>query len=525
MTIKNIKTYRIYFGLITIPLFFGVVFFIAKLWFYFNSGADRSKALNIPPDLPETHRPVVNWLPDDPNTGRVMEGFTRGQIMKDYIRAWYQQHLGYLNLNTDGLKEYFTPRALPKIKHNIKLMEKEDFFIHQTDLEHKIKLHFYSADGQIVSFTDHDLKLKQRYYDKKTKKKIFEGERQNDYLVVMLLDDGYWRIKNMVRLEPSNVKYTDTTTIVKPEGLVSIKADKYFEGSKEFFPKGVNYYPQKTPWNLFWKEYDTKVISKDFGIIHKMGFNTVRIFVNYHDFNKGNIPDERLLQLQDLLDNAEKHKLKVIVTLFDFLGDYSLLNLTASDRHLETILKKFRSHPAVFAWDLKNEPDLDYNYHDKTDVNEWIEMMLKNAKKYDPNHLVTLGWAFPENASFLFDKVDFVSFHSYRTIDELSSGIDKLKAMVKNKPLMLEEFGMSTYKGLWAPRGKNTEDQKQYFTEVKQVLNKKGRIPMCVWTLYDFTHIPNEVVGKMPWNKNPQKGFGLITSEGKIKAGTKILLK
>jgi Cellulase (glycosyl hydrolase family 5) len=518
---KPIKLYRIYFGVVSILIFFIVIGFFSNLLAYFSTGADRSTALNIPPNLPETHVPTIKWLPDDPETGRKMEEYTRNEIMRDYIRGWYQQHLSYASNATIGLKEYFTPSALPKVKRGIQKLKNDDFTLHQTDLDHHINLHFYSADGQIVSFTDRQMVMKQRLYNNKKGVKVYAGESTNDYHVVMLLDDGYWRIKNMVRKAPTLIK--KDTLIVNKDSMVQVKGTNFMLLNKPYMAKGINYYPQKTPWTFFWINYDAKIINKDFALTKSLGFNTLRIFINFQDFNKGHVPDERLNQLQNLLDTAQLHGLKVIVTLFDFVGDYSLLNFTASDRQLESLLTRFSKHKAIFAWDLKNEPDLDYNHHDKGDVKEWLVWMLKKAKTYDPNHLFTIGWAFPQDVDFLSNELDFISFHSYRSTEVLSAEIDEMQKKINNKPLMLEEFGLSTYKGIWAPMGKSEVEQAEYFAKVKSILKQKGNISYLAWTLYDFSDVPSAVVGKMPWHKTPQKGFGLIKVDGTIKPGAKVL--
>lgn len=522
MTIKQpLKYYRIYFGIIMVVVSAILIGIFSEVLVYFNSGADRKTALNIPPNMPETHVPSIEWLPDDAETGRKMEDFTRNEIVRDYIRGWYQQQLSYASSQSIGLKEYFTPSALPKVVNNILKLKNDGFQLHQTDLQHHINLHFYSADGQIVSFTDKQLMIKQRLYKKDTKEKIFTNETTNDYDVVMLLDDGFWRVKNFLRKAPTEIVVKRDT--LKKDSMVQVLGKQFVLYGKPFAPKGVNYYPQKTPWTFFWTKYDAKIIKKDFSLISSLGFNSVRIFINFHDFNKGNVPIERLQQLQNLLDNAQRQNLKVIVTLFDFLGDYNLLNFTASDRQLESLLIRFRNHPAIFAWDLKNEPDLDYKYHAVDDVKEWLVWTLKQARKYDPNHLLTIGWAYPANVDFLKDELDFISFHSYKALDVLKYEIEMMQVKIKNKPLVLEEFGLSTYRGFWAPLGKSEKEQAEYFSNVRAILKQKGNIPYLAWTLYDFSEVPTGVVGKLPWRKNPQKNFGIISKKGKVKSSAKVL--
>lgn len=122
---------------------------------------------------------------------------------------------------------------------------------------------------------------------------------------------------------------------------------------------GVNYYPQKTPWSLFWKHYDAKVVSSDLAKIKSMGFNTVRIFLPYPVFESKNrqIRERALRSTQNFLLQAEQYNLRCVLTLFDFYQDYG--NTEAAIRHLQRIVPALKTSKALFAWDLKNELDRD----------------------------------------------------------------------------------------------------------------------------------------------------------------------
>ncbi|GAB3572638.1 cellulase family glycosylhydrolase [Spirosoma luteolum] len=490
-----------------------LVALVSQLWVFFHSGARREEALNLTTAMLDVHTPRVTWLPDDPETGRPMENSTREELMGDYIRAWYQWQLSYLAGRPVGMTEYFTPDALPKATAAVFDITARGHRLHQTDVEHHLQLHFYSADGQIVSFTDHRMTLKQRLYRLEPGEKIADDQSTVDYQVVMLLDDGYWRIKHLVR-QPATAIDLHEPTPRDCTQLVRMVRNQFVINGRPFVPNGVNYYPQKTPWSSFWKQYDAKIVDRDFARVRALGLNTVRVFVNFHDFGRGNVLPERVAELQNLLDLASRHGLRVLVTLFDFMGDYRLLNLTATDRQLETLLSRFNRHPALLAWDLKNEPDIDYKHHDPDDVNDWLNWILTRARRYDPNHLITIGWAYPESASYLARYVDFVSFHSYRSLPQLDQDIALLRKAVPNKLLLLEEYGLPSYRGLWAPFGHTEADQLTYVRSVRTILNKHGNIPQLVWTLYDFDQVPAEVVGKKPWQVQPQKHFGILHTDG-----------
>jgi hypothetical protein len=78
---------------------------------------------------------------------------------------------------------------------------------------------------------------------------------------------------------------------------------------------------------------------------------------------------------------------------------------------------------------------------------------------------------------------------------------------------VITEFGTSSYSGLWNPFG-NSEDNQAEYHKSMQKLFSENKIQFMSWTLYDYTEIPKEVVGRLPWRKNAQKHFGFIDKNG-----------
>ena len=203
------------------------------------------------------------------------------------------------------------------------------------------------------------------------------------------------------------------------------------------------------------------------------------------------------------------------ITLFDFYSDYTIENWTLTHRHAEKIVSTFKDHKAILAWDLKNEPNLDFENRDKSNVLNWLEHMITVVKESAPNHLVTIGWSNSAEAIHLADKVDFVSYHFYNAIEDLEKETKNL-AVITKKPIVIEEFGVPSYKGIWNLRGSNEKEQAQYHKKM-QALFKKNNLAFMSWTLYDFPHVPDQVAGKWPWQKKRQKRFGFIDVNGKKK--------
>jgi endo-1,4-beta-mannosidase len=287
---------------------------------------------------------------------------------------------------------------------------------------------------------------------------------------------------------------------------------------------GINYYPQATPWNMFGAAFELETINKDFKIIKETGLNSVRLFVQYEDFGKAEINPEKIERLRQTLDAANENNLKVVLTLFDFYGDYSVLNWTLNQRHAETIVSTFKDHNAILAWDIKNEPNLDFESRGEDLVTAWLENMIDLVKSVDSVHPVTIGWSNTQSAKILKDKVDIVSFHFYEKLETLEESIKTLKTEVGDKPLVLQEFGLSSYRGFWNPFGNSEKDQADYYKKVQDII-ATNNLQFMSWTLYDFEQVPKEVVGRLPWRTNAQKHFGFIDKNGTKKPSFKYIIR
>jgi len=240
---------------------------------------------------------------------------------------------------------------------------------------------FYSADGQLVVLTDKEVMEYQKVYQHE--KLVAIQEDTSAYQVMLLLEDGFWRIRHLVKI-PSTIKKDS----VQASSEFKVKGKKLYKNGKPFIVKGINYYPQDSPWDMFGDDFDTLVIQKDFQLIKNQGLNSIRIFIQYEDFGKAEVKPEKLKKLKKVLDLAEENKLKVVVTLFDFYGDYSVLDWTLTHRHAEAIVSAVKNHPAILAWDLKNEPDLDFESRGKENVLAWLSHLITQIKAVDQQHLI-----------------------------------------------------------------------------------------------------------------------------------------
>ncbi len=473
-----------------------VMYGLSSLFAFLNTGADRSTMLHTEIKKVEQFLPKIIWDAYK-NIGRPMDKQTLGSIENDYLDAWYVKHCAYQTNTRTGIKDYYTKSARKNLFGIINENIESGTNIISTTLEHNPRLEFFSEDGHVIVITDEDVVEYKRVYKDKTM--LLETKDKSTYKVVMLLEDGFWRIRHMVKKSHKD-----------------FKPDYNIISNKDIEIKGINYYPKASPWEVFGDKFDIDTITRDFKLIKDIGLNSIRMFVPYESFGKANVDQKKLSKLVQVMDTAEAEGLKVVLTLFDFYGNYTVLNWTLDHRHAETIVTKLKDHKALLAWDIKNEPNLDFESRGKDLVIAWLNNMVDLVKSIDPNHPVTVGWSNIESATILKDKLDLITFHYYEDLNNLEPAYLDLKKEIPNKPIAITEFGTSSYKGVWNPFGRNEEDQAAYHKQAQDILTKNNMNWMS-WTLYDFTEIPNDVTGFLPWRKKPQKYYGFINEQGEKK--------
>lgn len=470
----------------------GILYGISQVIAYLNSGADRSKMLHIKNDRTRSYIPEITWASLE-NPGRPMEATTQKAIEEDYLDAWFVKNNAFFTGDDTGIFDHYTSSARTKIRGLLAVNKEQNTTIEATTIAHNLSLEFYNADGTLAVLTDRNVSGVERIY--KNNEFVLECNFRDDYKIILLLEDGFWRIRHFEKIATTPLKENDTPVPLNKALL-----------------EGINYYPQNSPWDTFGEKFSGDTISKDFEIVKDLRLTSVRIFVSYEDFGKAYVSQSKLEKLTTLLDEAAKADLKVIITLFDFYGDYRLQDWTFTNAHLKSIVTSIKEHPALLAWDIKNEPDLDFDNRGEREVLSWLRHSINYLKEMDPKHPITIGWSSPEKALLLENKVDIVSYHYYRDLEDLATAHSTL-TNATSKPVVLQEFGMSSYRGLWNPFGNSEKEQADYYTEFFKT-QKRDSIHYLSWTLFDFGEIPSRVAGDLPWRKNKQACFGIIDTLG-----------
>jgi len=499
---RHIKQVSIIIGFILIN--FLIVSILSKIYYEFNSGADRSTSLHIELKSNDYYLPKVTFQTSN-SKGRKLNSEVLKNIKKDYLNAWYVKNYALKHNDIDSFRDFYTDSAQVKLTEMIQYNYKNKISVESTSLQHNLDIQFFSEDGQLVFLKDVNV---EEIHDVNQNGVFIHKEQSfNDYDVVLLLEDGFWRVRHLIKTKQQEKKITKIESI-KP---------------LNFTIKGINYYPQKAAWLEFWNQFNDSIIDEDFKKIKKLKLNTIRIFIPYEVFGKATVSKQKLNNLKTTLDLADKNQLKVILTFFDFYSNYGISDYTLCDRHLEQIITEIKEHNAILQYDIKNEPDLDFKSHTKNKVLNWLSFISERIQQYDNKTPITIGWSSAEQAHHLKDEIDVVSFHYYKKPNNFFESYKKLKSKT-DKSIIVQEFGKHSYNSFWFPFSNTEVSQAAYYKEMQKQFKLVDSINFVSWTLYDFPKIDASVFGILPHKIQPQKNYGIIDVHGNYKEASKFVL-
>ncbi|TWT61434.1 cellulase family glycosylhydrolase [Rubinisphaera italica] len=280
--------------------------------------------------------------------------------------------------------------------------------------------------------------------------------------------------------------------------------------NQPFVPWGFNYDHEGDGKLLedYWDD-EWKTVEEAFQEMKVLGANVVRIHLQFGKFMDSPIQPKKasLNRLVKLLELAERTGLYLDVT---GLGCYHKQDVPAwydelseSERwqaqavFWEAIAKTCANSPAVFCYDLMNEPvvpggtrkrtdwlgpafgdkhfvqfiTLEQGGRERTEIaRDWIHTLVTAIHKHDKRHLITVGmvpWSLDRpglNSGFDPMKVagdlDFIAMHIYPEQNKLEEAIQTLKGFKQvGKPLIIEEI---------FPLKCNVDELKQFITRSRE---------------------------------------------------------
>lgn len=259
------------------------------------------------------------------------------------------------------------------------------------------------------------------------------------------------------------------------------------ESKRRFTPWGMNYGNPKGLMEDFWNE-DWETFAGDFRELKALGANVVRVHLQFGKFMDG--PDRTnttsLKQLERMLRLAEDLELYLDITglacyrpadvpaWYDALDEQA--RWAAQSKFWEAVTEVCASSPAVFCYDLMNEPitpgdkraagkwysgtlfggfdfiqviTLDPADRKREDVAvTWIRQMSSAIRRHDKATLITVGqlpWVrdWKHLSGFIPEKVapelDFLSVHLYPDTKKPGEALESLGKFAVGKPVVIEE--------------------------------------------------------------------------------------
>jgi len=230
--------------------------------------------------------------------------------------------------------------------------------------------------------------------------------------------------------------------------------DTSFVLNKARYPiYGVNYYPREYPFKRFLTQTPVNVMAAEMDIIRQAGINTLRIFLRYDDLfvcpGSGAVPNaEAFARLDSIFQLASQKQLHVIAVLNQ---DADLIRYPLYDSppyiaaQTQFLVERYRSEPALLAWDVRDRGDQDYlsGLFTRETVLTWLADTARLIRRTDPNHPLTAGWW--EDSWVTEPLVDFVSFQFYGEYEPLRQTMAIVRDNVPRKPILLISIGYSTH--------------------------------------------------------------------------------
>jgi len=360
------------------------------------------------------------------------------------------------------------------------------------------------------------------------------------------------------------------------------------------FTLGVNYWPRKKAM-YWWSNFDAGEVREEFAIIKEIGMNVVRLFLLWDDFQPepNSVAKDKLDNLVKVADIAAEYGLGLDVTFFtghmsgpnwsprwllggdlppaahshwlrDVVSEGKLTHqgyrnmfhdemaLNAERLLLSTVVNTLKDHPAIWMWNLGNEPDL-FAWPNSSDEGAgWVKEMVGLIKSIDPKHPVTIGLhgdGLHRDNGLRIDKVyantDVAVMHSYpmytpwarKPLDpDFVPFTCALTAALGGKPVLMEEFGgctalpgEATYIMKWVET--NGRDHEQFmaseedFAEFLSLtipkLHDSGATGAMLWCYADY--VPE--LWDLPPCQNSQheRFFGLVRPDGSLKPHAKVI--
>ncbi len=302
---------------------------------------------------------------------------------------------------------------------------------------------------------------------------------------------------------------------------------------------GINYWPIDTAM-AWWHRFDKKVVEEDLSRIQEVGFKGVRIFLIWEDFqpHPQKISTKVLDQLVTVLNIGHLRGLRFIPTFFtghmsgiNFLPLWMLESREEENRFpvfsdgkkrknairnfyvdrevmksqkllLREVSRALQGHPALWAWDLGNEPSNLLFPPGPQEALRWLEEMVSELKRTDDSVPVTIGLhqedleedrkMGPREVSLF---CDFLCMHTYPiyvnwTNDpfdvDVIAFLGLLTEWLGSKEVCIEEVGIPSWKNAAEGQIVSEEQASEFYERLLLKLNPSPFLGLFFWCYGDY---------------------------------------
>jgi endo-1,4-beta-mannosidase len=354
------------------------------------------------------------------------------------------------------------------------------------------------------------------------------------------------------------------------------------------FVLGVNYWPRRKAM-YWWSDFDRSEVEDEFDLIAALGLNVVRLFLLWDDWqpDPDSVDSTRLDDFEMVCEAAADRGLGLDVTFFTghmsgpnwaprWLLDpsapppsphlrqtissgrivegayrnmyHDAQALAASERQVRTVVGRFKDHPAIWMWNLGNEPDL-FAYPQSSEAGRrWVRNLTATIRELDSTHPVTCGLHVESLVSDngfrvdqVFSETDVAVMHGYPMYVDWARGeldtdfmpfLCGLVAALAGKPCLAEEWGGCTNPDgdestiwKWISYGGFAREQfmageSALASHVEQVLPKlveAGASGAMLWCFADYAESLWDRPPCDPHGAKHERHFGLVRPDGTLK--------
>ncbi|HSP51374.1 MAG TPA: hypothetical protein VLO00_00635, partial [Cryobacterium sp.] len=431
-----------------------------------STGAAVSSGLNEVATVPANADQLVTWLPDAWLRERVLEPASRTRIAASYIRAWAAIGRFQSTGETPAVTDTFSGAARRAVLELPRTGPSATW-----DLRHSLELEFYALDGATVAFQDQGARIVRTVGAGESETVILS---QETYDVVMVLEDGFWRIRQLKRAPGSD----DVTVSTTAAGATTIT------GSARTAPLPIPP-AQATEYRpAGWAALDPAELAADFTRLRALGFDTIRVPLPYGELGGAEPTDDALGAVTTLLEQADAQGLRVALVLFDDFPDLTPAMWVGAGAHLTRIATAVRGQPALALWDLADRPDSrTTGPASAAEIRAFLVHTGSALRDIDPGTPQTISWATSATAAdpAMAGLVDGVTLHLTGN-DDPADAIRSVRTAVPDRPVSLTVTGLDTDGG-WGPLPRTESRQAADVARVLQAGERAGlsRVSVAVF--------------------------------------------